>query len=324
MPSTKKLLRQSSSSHKSHILFLHPRVYVKKYGDHMLIFNPDAGTGVLFLPYFLKTIYNRINGKRTVDQIVNGFVGGREKALLFLDLLERHYIVSTDKTPTEYFPRPLPKELKVWLHITNACNFDCPYCFIKKTAVHMSIEILQQSIDRIMQQAHQLSIPSVLFIIAGGEPLLRKNEILYAVRQAKQLGRKIGVKSSFCIISNGSLLTDEFAEELKKEGVILSISIDTWFEKTRATRILGNGTNALPSIKKGVDIALRHHIFQAISITITKDNIAFLPQTLSFFLNTCPTIDIHFNMYFKPPTQKTDMKGDDKKIIEGMKKTYRL
>ncbi|MFH0773099.1 MAG: SPASM domain-containing protein, partial [bacterium] len=47
-------------------------------------------------------------------------------------------------------------------------------------------------------------------------------------------------------------------------------------------------------------------------------------QTLSFFLNTCPTIDIHFNMYFKPPTQKTDMKGDDKKIIEGMKKTYRL
>lgn len=326
MSSTKgKFLEPPSALDGSSILFLHSRIYLRKIDDHMIIFNPDAGMRPLFIPYFLKTILDRINGRRTVNQIIKGFIGNRSKALLFLDLLSKHYIISINYTfRAPYFPRYAPKELKVWLHVTNACNFSCPYCFIKKTAVHMSMSILQQSIDRTMKQAHQLAIPRVLFILAGGEPLLRKEEILFAVRRAKKIGKEININPTFCIISNGSLLTEEYAEELKSEGIILSISIDSWFEKSQVTRTLGSGINALPYIKKGIDVALRHNILQAISITISKDNIEFLPKTIAYFLDVSPNIDIHFNMYFKPTTQKTDMKGTDKAIIDGMKKTYSL
>lgn len=121
-------------------------------------------------------------------------------------------------------------------HITEACNYNCLYCYAKWDKQKQARELLHDeaattqllvdlyrffSPDNLTNPLrHVLNWSRVRLNIAGGEPLLYANRVLAIARTAKQLGFDVSV------ITNGSRLTQELAAELAPMLSILGVSID--------------------------------------------------------------------------------------------------
>ncbi|SHE96957.1 Radical SAM superfamily enzyme, MoaA/NifB/PqqE/SkfB family [Tissierella praeacuta DSM 18095] len=112
---------------------------------------------------------------------------------------------------------------------TSACNLHCTGCWAAEygNKLNMSYETL----DNIISQAKDMG--TYMFIYSGGEPLVRKNDII-----------KLCEKHDDCVFlsfTNGTLIDEEFADEiLRVKNFVPAISIEGFEEETDYRR--GNGT----------------------------------------------------------------------------------
>src|SRR3989339_1601014 len=95
------------------------------------------------------------------------------------------------------------------LHVTADCNMRCSYCYSPlKNISEMSDETLSNTLDF----ASTLSPENTGIIFFGGEPLLKRKLIEYAVDECKKRKDKHGYNYHFKITTNGMLLDDCFLE----------------------------------------------------------------------------------------------------------------
>ena len=136
--------------------------------------------------------------------------------------------------------RPQLSELVINWHITEACNYHCRYCYAHWTGsgrelIHQ-VPATVQMLENLWQYFHPQNLANPLrcemdwqgvrLNLAGGEPLLypeRVNQILSAARE-------IGFTTS--LITNGSLLSPELAQQLAPHLSLLGISLDSGISRT--------------------------------------------------------------------------------------------
>ncbi|MDT7947985.1 MAG: radical SAM protein, partial [Thermoflexus sp.] len=116
--------------------------------------------------------------------------------------------------------------LTVWLHITNACNLDCPYCYVRKSSEAMDLEVGIRSLDRVMGAACQHGFRKVKIKYAGGEATLHFHRIQQLHAYATQKAQELGLKLEEVILSNGTILQPEDADWIAAEGIQVMISLD--------------------------------------------------------------------------------------------------
>jgi uncharacterized protein len=126
------------------------------------------------------------------------------------------------------------KRLSIWLHVVNACNYACSYCYVPH---------LRRSVDPALVAAHSfdaVGIPAVLdnlltycrreqltelhIVFAGGEPTLNLPLIDEFCRTAEQ--RDGTIRVTFGMISNGSFAADDVIPLLRKHRINVSLSVD--------------------------------------------------------------------------------------------------
>ncbi|HHV98264.1 MAG TPA: radical SAM protein [Clostridiaceae bacterium] len=112
---------------------------------------------------------------------------------------------------------------------TSACNLKCTGCWAGEYSKRDSMDY--DTLDRIIKEGKELGIR--LFIYSGGEPLIRKNDIL-----------KLCEKHDDCIFlafTNATLVDEELCREMDRVGnFILAISVEGFEEETDMRR--GKGT----------------------------------------------------------------------------------
>jgi uncharacterized radical SAM superfamily Fe-S cluster-containing enzyme len=73
--------------------------------------------------------------------------------------------------------------LTAWLHVTNACNLDCPYCYVRKSSARMTEEIGSLSISKLVLDAQKgdfkrlklnTQVEKLLYIINLSSTYMRK------------------------------------------------------------------------------------------------------------------------------------------------------
>ena len=112
---------------------------------------------------------------------------------------------------------------------TAACNLNCTGCWAQeyKKTDSMSYELL----DRIINEGKELGI--FVYIYSGGEPLLRKKDLIKLAEKHDDC--------AFLSFTNGTLVDEEFADELARIGnLILAFSVEGFEEETDMRR--GKGT----------------------------------------------------------------------------------
>jgi len=141
---------------------------------------------------------------------------------------------------------------------TNACNMHCEGCWSgtygKKS--HMSFE----DMDKIITQGKELGV--YLYMMTGGEPLVRKKDILKLAEKHNdvQLG----------IYTNSTLIDDEFCREVVRLG---NITFMLSIEGTPETNDARRGSGHYAAVMNAMDLFRKYGILFGTSICYTSANI---------------------------------------------------
>ncbi len=163
---------------------------------------------------------------------------------------------ATPDAPGDYLPHVV-----AW-NLTRRCNLECAHCYISAGPEESAAdELSTEECVRIAGEILALN-PAPLFILSGGEPLLRPDLPLLA-RFATQRGATVVVGT------NGTLLTDERITELKDAGVTgVAVSVDS-LEPRHHDRFR-HGDGSFAATTAALERLRRHRLDFIIQTAVTK------------------------------------------------------
>ncbi len=157
------------------------------------------------------------------------------------------------------------KPVVVW-SVGQRCNLKCIHCYSQSQNIEYPNELTTKEAKALLDGLAEYGAPVILF--SGGEPLMRE-DLMELITYARDKGLRA------VISTNGTLITEEKAEELKKFGLsYVGISLDGLRETNDKFRgIEGAFDDALQGIrncqKVGIKVGLR--------FTINKRNAQDIP-----------------------------------------------
>ncbi len=160
--------------------------------------------------------------------------------------------------------------LVVW-DVTYACNLRCKHCYAtagKPLQDELTTEEAKKAIDKL----DKAGVPIIAF--SGGEPLVRP-DILELSRYAADKGIYVA------LATNGTLITEEKAEEIKKAGIqFVQISLDGADAKTHDE--FRGIPGAFDRTVRGIKNCIKEGFFVNISTTMTHYNYKQIPKIIDF------------------------------------------
>ena len=164
---------------------------------------------------------------------------------------------------------------------TSACNLKCTGCWSAEYG-HL-IQLSYEELDRIITEGEELGIYA--WLMTGGEPLIRKKEILKLAEAHPY--------SSFHIFTNGTLIDDAFCEEVVRLGNIApSISLEG-FEEVNDLR---RGKGVFQKVMHAMDTMKKHKLLFGTSICYTSSN--YKTVTSDEFLDMIISKGVKYTWYF--------------------------
>lgn len=164
--------------------------------------------------------------------------------------------LATPEARNQYLPHVI-----AW-NLTRRCNLECAHCYIS-AGPHETVdsELTAEEFRRITAEILALN-PAPLFILSGGEPLLRA-DLSELARFATQRGATV------VIGTNGTLLTDERIAELRDAGVTgVAVSVDSL--EPRHHDNFRHGPGSLAATTAALGRLRRHRLDFIIQTTVTK------------------------------------------------------
>ena len=141
---------------------------------------------------------------------------------------------------------------------TAACNLHCTGCWAAEYG--KSTFMTYETLDRIINEATALG--TYTFIYSGGEPTMRKKDLIKLAENHPDC--------AFLAFTNGTLVDEEFADEMKRVGNFgLAFSIEGSEEDTDFRR--GEGT--YQAVIKAMDILRERGVVFGFSACYTSKNI---------------------------------------------------
>lgn len=112
---------------------------------------------------------------------------------------------------------------------TSACNLKCTGCWAAEYGNKLNLTF--EELDDVIKQGKKLG--TYIYIYSGGEPLVRKDDIIKLCEKHSEC--------AFLAFTNGTLIDDDFADELLRvKNFVPAISIEGFEEATDFRR--GDGT----------------------------------------------------------------------------------
>ncbi|TCH63252.1 viperin family antiviral radical SAM protein [Acinetobacter sp. ANC 4862] len=122
-------------------------------------------------------------------------------------------------------------------HITEACNYQCFYCFAKwkknenRELIHDNEKVLKlvkevSLLPMIINQVHGTNFTGIRLNLVGGETFLYKQKILGIIKEAKKYHFELSA------ITNGTVLDDELIKIIGNEFLSIGFSVDSLNKNT--------------------------------------------------------------------------------------------
>ncbi|MGC8776451.1 MAG: HAD-IA family hydrolase [Candidatus Micrarchaeia archaeon] len=182
-----------------------------------------------------------------------------------------------------------PSPRIMYIIATDACNFNCKYCFIEnnfksESRSAQNAEYIKKWIDRINALANPGT--GLKFIFYGGEPLLNADFVIEAINYIRKKDSESNRHSIISINTNGSIYSKELSECFKANDVILSVSLDGPKELNDMCRVTKTGLPTFETVYENINKYINDGVFVGLSITITKFNLLYLPQIAKWVVET--------------------------------------
>jgi len=302
--------------------------YVDKVEDFLLIYSPLSEEGVTVLNKEALWLFQQIDNKKSLGQILK-LAQKKDSSVTFstikkiLEQFINSEIIYFDSPKTEKdLLDKKPTQLGVWLHLTNQCNLRCTYCYVYKTPEKMSLKTAKIALTKIITSAKLHGFKKISIKFSGGECLLELDNLLKIVEFARNFAEKIKIKIEFAVLTNGILINDSVAKKLKEFNIQASVSLDGLGKFHNKQRIFPSGKGSFNFVERGIEMLRKHGIIFNVSITITENNVANLPELTQYLLDK--NIPFVFNFFRENPHVSEKLESDDKKLVKYIKIAYGL
>ncbi|GAB4534951.1 MAG: hypothetical protein Kow0063_18600 [Anaerolineae bacterium] len=249
--------------------------------DHTLALNPCGPAGVVVL-------------NEPARAILDSFAHPRPLANINETQLVARGLLAPVASPQAPIADLQPGTLTAWLHITNACNLRCAYCYLKKTDETMDEATGRAAVEAIFRSAVRHGFQAVKLKYAGGEPTLNFRLVRLLHEYAQALATRAGLELREVVLSNGVALSHPMLDFIRDAGMRLMISLDGVGAAHDAQRIFANGRGSFELVARGVERALSQGVRPYISITVTGRSMDGLADAVAFALDH----DLLFNLNF--------------------------
>jgi len=176
-------------------------------------------------------------------------------------------------------------------NLTRRCNLECAHCYISAGPEERATgELSTAECLRIAEEVLSVN-PAPMFILSGGEPLLRPD-------LAEIAGFASSRGATVVVGTNGTLLTDERIAELKAAGVSgFAVSVDSLDRRHHDN--FRHGQGALAAATDAIARLRCQRLDFIIQTTVTRGNRAELPRLVAWAAEQGA---VSFNAYFLVPT----------------------
>lgn len=164
---------------------------------------------------------------------------------------------------------------------TSACNMHCAGCW-SGTYGHKH-NLSYEDMDKIITQGKELGV--YLYMLTGGEPLVRKKDILRLAQEHNDV--------ELSIYTNSTLIDEDFCKEVVRLG---NITFQLSIEGTPETNDARRGDGHYEAVMKAMDLLKKYGILFGTSICYTRNNIEAV--TSDEFLQMLADKGARFGFYF--------------------------
>jgi uncharacterized protein len=223
--------------------------------------------------------------------------------------------------PVGHPPRPEFGEGKVltaWMHVSNACNLRCPYCYVNKSAEGMDEATGRAAVEAVIRSAVAHGFPGVKLKYAGGEASLNHRLILSMHSRAQVLAREAGLDLQASLLSNGVALSARLIGALKSAGIRVMISLDGVGSDHDVQRPLVNGKPSFHFVERTIDRMLEQGHAPHLSITITNRNAGGLADVVKFAIDRDLTFSLNFFRDNDCATSYPDLRYEEQTMISAL------
>jgi len=204
----------------------------------------------------------------------------------------------------------MPNLKEVIFSITNRCNLRCRMCDIPYGKI---AELTTEQWKAVIKDASRLGAQTVVF--SGGEPLLRE-DIFELISFTKENNLNA------CVTSNGHLLDEQVARNLKASGVnVVNISI----EGAKGTHDYLRGSGSFDKACVALENLRRYKIESTVASTVSRYNYKDLLYVLEVAKNCgATTVRLQpFNIIFLNDHKRKNEFLIDKRDIQEMEDTIK-
>lgn len=152
------------------------------------------------------------------------------------------------------------------LHFVDFCNYNCVYCFVKKENNMLSLQNIKLIVDNLKRYFVSISATGRINLV-GGE-IFTCNYLQEIIDYIYDKGIKVS------IVTNGSLLTEEFIESNRNKIYSIGISVDSLDHNTniKIGRSWKNRSLLKDDLIKICEVIKKNHIKLKINHCLSKYN----------------------------------------------------
>lgn len=247
-----------------------PHIYTDVVKDGLfLYYNRSGYGGIVSADSELHDIICEFENGHSIDECAVKFgVAEEELTNLVNSLVEKEILVigEYNKVKKEY-----SKKFDCWFHLTNECTLDCSYCYIHKCKGKMSFSTAKEAVDKMLDTCRENNCDQLVIRFAGGEPMMAFDMLKKVVEYVHSTRGEIKVR--FAILTNGTIVNEEFIKFIKSENIKLGISLDGIGKYNDKNRYFVSGKGSYDCVIANIQKLLETGIKPGIMLTVSRDNL---------------------------------------------------
>jgi uncharacterized protein len=212
--------------------------------------------------------------------------------------------------------------LTAWLHVTNACNLRCPYCYVHKSADKMDESTGRASVEAVILSAVRHGFPAVKLKYAGGEASLNHRLMLDLHEHASLLAAQHGIRLHATLLSNGVKLPPALIDSLRAHGIRVMISLDGIGPEHDKQRPFASGKPSFHFVERTISDLIERGHAPHLSITITNRNFSGVKDVVRFALERNLTFSLNFFRDNDCSAGFPDLRYEEQAMIASLLETF--
>ena len=284
--------------------------------DHHALFGPHGNGGVVVVNEAARALLDDLAEPACLSDLVATGHDPEHAHAVLTRLLGADLVHAAGVEPTPRFRES--RELTVWLHVTNACNLACPYCYVQKSRDAMDETTARGTVDALVSSAVEHGFTALRLKYAGGEASLNL-AVLFALHDhAVDRCAEAGLALSAVLLSNGVAISDRLARELVAREIAVMVSLDGVGAAHDAQRPTLNGRPSFAMVERSIDRLRAAGVAPHLSITITGRNVAEIAPVVRFALERELTFSFNFYRENACSAGLSDLEFEEQAMIDGL------